>query len=162
MRAWLSRSDFTSVMISSLSFLYLRSCAGDSDVVLQVELDVLVLQAAQPLEGVGDVVEGLDHFRLELGLDRGERQRILHVVFVEIALGGGLGRILRLLAVGGGSPGALNGVAAGGAAGGATGCTTCRCGAPGTGVRRRRLAATGLPSGPMITGTCICLASGPA
>src|SRR3954453_12743490 len=30
MRAWLSRSDFTSPMISSLSFLYLRSCAGDS------------------------------------------------------------------------------------------------------------------------------------
>ena len=30
MRAWLSRSDFTSAMISSLSFLYLRSCAGDS------------------------------------------------------------------------------------------------------------------------------------
>jgi len=31
MRAWLSRSDFTSEMISSLSFLYLRSCAGDSE-----------------------------------------------------------------------------------------------------------------------------------
>src|SRR5437879_3559754 len=31
MRAWLSRSDFTSVMISSFSFLYLRSCAGESD-----------------------------------------------------------------------------------------------------------------------------------
>src|SRR5712691_2985765 len=30
MRAWLSRSDFTSAMISSLSFLYLRSCAGVS------------------------------------------------------------------------------------------------------------------------------------
>ena len=68
--------------------------------VLQAELDVLLLQAAQALEAVGDVVEGLDHFRLELGLDRGERQRILHVVFVVIALGGGLGRILRFLAVG--------------------------------------------------------------
>jgi hypothetical protein len=31
MRAWLSRSDFTAVMISSFSFLYLRSCDGDSD-----------------------------------------------------------------------------------------------------------------------------------
>ena len=32
MRACLRRSDFTSVMISSFSFLYLRSCAGDSEV----------------------------------------------------------------------------------------------------------------------------------
>ena len=88
MRAWLSRSDFTSVMISSLSFLYLRSCAGESVVALELELDVLVLQAAQPLVGVGDVVEGLDHLGLELGLDRGERQRILHVVVVEVALAG--------------------------------------------------------------------------
>src|ERR1700689_3690762 len=30
MRAWFSRSDFTSTMISCFSFLYLRSCAGDS------------------------------------------------------------------------------------------------------------------------------------
>src|SRR3981189_2789591 len=30
MRAWFSRSDFTSTMISSFSFLYLRSCEGDS------------------------------------------------------------------------------------------------------------------------------------
>ena len=101
MRAWLSRSDFTSEMISSFSFLYLRSCAGDSEEDLQAEFDVLLLQAAQALEAVGDVVEGLDHLRLELGLDRGERQRILHVVFVVIALGGGLGRILRLLALDG-------------------------------------------------------------
>ncbi len=70
---------------------------------MQAELDVLLLQAAQPLERVGDVVEGLDHFRLELGFDGGERQGILHVVFVVIALGRGLGRILRLLALGGGS-----------------------------------------------------------
>src|ERR1051325_7293648 len=35
MRAWLRRSDFTSAMISSLSFLYLRSCAGDSEVFLR-------------------------------------------------------------------------------------------------------------------------------
>ena len=31
MRAWLSRSDFTSGMMSSLSFLYRRSCAGESE-----------------------------------------------------------------------------------------------------------------------------------
>ena len=62
----------------------------------QAELDVLLLQAAQALEAVGDVVEGLDHFGLELGFDGGERERTLHVVvFVVIALGGGLGRILR-------------------------------------------------------------------
>ena len=83
--------------------------------VLQAEFDVLLLQAAQPLEGVGDVVEGLDHFRLELGLDGGERQRILHVVFVVVAFGGGLGRILRSSPSA--SPGALNGVACGGAVG---------------------------------------------
>ena len=160
MRAWLRRSDFTSVMISSLSFLYLRSCAGDSDDDLEPELDVLLLQAAQPLEGVGDVVEGLDDLGLELGLDRGERQRILHVVFVVVGFGGGLARVLGLVAVGAGFPGALNGVAAGGAAGGACVCTTCRCGAPGTGVPAA--CGTGLPSGPMITGTCIFCASGPA
>ena len=71
-------------------------------VVLQAEFDVLLLQAAQPLEAVGDVVEGLDHLRLQLGLDRGERQRVLHVVFVVVALGGGFGRILLLFALGAG------------------------------------------------------------
>jgi hypothetical protein len=30
MRAWLSRSDLTSAISSSVSFLYLRSCAGES------------------------------------------------------------------------------------------------------------------------------------
>jgi hypothetical protein len=39
--------------------------------VAQLVLDVLVLQAAQPLMGIGDLVEGLDHLGLELGLDRG-------------------------------------------------------------------------------------------
>ena len=68
--------------------MYLRSCAGESDVVLELELDVLVLQPAQPLVGVGDVVEGLEHLGLELGLDRRERERVLHVVVVEIAFAG--------------------------------------------------------------------------
>src|SRR2546427_8574182 len=40
-------------------------------------LDVLVLQAAQPLVGVGDVVERFKHLGLELGLDGGERERVL-------------------------------------------------------------------------------------
>src|SRR6185437_3641957 len=63
--------------------------------VLQAEFDILLLQAAQALERIRDGVEGLDHLRLQLGLDGGERQRILHIVFVVIALGGGLARILR-------------------------------------------------------------------
>ena len=47
-------------------------------------MDVLLLQAAQPLELVGDGVEGFEHLRLELGLDRGKRHRIFKIVFVEI------------------------------------------------------------------------------
>ena len=39
------------------------------------------------------VVEGLEHLRLELGLDRGERQRILHVVVVEVGFAGGAPRL---------------------------------------------------------------------
>src|SRR4029077_20334824 len=57
--------------------------------VLQAEFDVLLLQAAQALERVRDGVEGFDHLGLQLGLDGGERQRILHLVFVVIALGRG-------------------------------------------------------------------------
>ena len=109
-------------MISSLSFFDLRSWAGDSVSSVQLALDVELLQAAQPLEGVGDVVEGLQHFRLELGLDGGERHRILEIVLVEIGIAD-----RRLLAGVLASPsaapiGALNGVAPGGADGGATGC----------------------------------------
>ena len=75
-----------------LELLVLALLRRRQRVALELELDVLVLQPAQPLEGVGDLVEGLDHLGLELGLDRGERQRILHVVVVEVALA------LRLLA----------------------------------------------------------------
>ena len=88
-------------MISSLSFLYLRSCAGDSASFLSLKLDVLVLQAAQPLVVVGDLVEGLEHLGLELGLDRGERERILHVVVVEVALARRLLAAFAVLAVAG-------------------------------------------------------------
>ena len=49
-------------------------------IVAQLVLDVLVLQAAQPLVGIGNVVEGLDHLGLELGLDgssmRKNRERV--------------------------------------------------------------------------------------
>ena len=105
MRAWLSRSDFTSAMISSLSFLYLRSCAGESEAFFRRNSMSCSCRRRSCLYAVGDVVEGLDHLRLQLGLDGGERQRILHLVFVVIALGGGLARILRLLfAVGAAAP----------------------------------------------------------
>ncbi len=157
MRAWFSRSDFTSAMISSLSFLYLRSCDGDRLSLFRRSSMSWSCRRRSFLKRVGDGVEGLDDLRLELGFDRGERERALHVVFVEIALGGGLGRIL-LLAVA--LSAVLNGVAAGGADGGAGVCTTWRCGAPGTGVPTCE-PGIGLPSGP-ICGGCMFLASGPA
>src|SRR4029079_5537591 len=69
-----------------LELLVLALLGGRQRVALQLQLDVLVLQAAKPLEAVGDLIEGLDHLGLQLGLDRGERQRILHIVVVEVAL----------------------------------------------------------------------------
>ena len=87
MRFWLSDSDLTSATMSFFSALYLRSCAGDSVSFLQLVLDVLVLQAAQLLVGVGDAVEGLQHLRLELGLHRRQRDRILQIVVVVEAFG---------------------------------------------------------------------------
>ena len=94
----------------------------------------MLLQAAQPLEGVGDVVEGLQHLRLELGLDGGKRHRVFEIVLVHIGFADG-GFERRFLAVGAaGSPArGLNGVAAGGADGGATACGGC-----GRQSRRRR------------------------
>ena len=49
--------------------------------VLELVLDVLVLQPAQLLIGVGDAVEGLEHLRLQFGFHRRERHGILHIVF---------------------------------------------------------------------------------
>jgi hypothetical protein len=88
MRAWLSRSDFTSTMISSLSFFVAAFLRGRERIAAQLVLDVLVLQPVQPLVAVGDFVEGLQHLRLELGLDRGERKRVLHVVVVGPGIAG--------------------------------------------------------------------------
>ena len=62
---------------------------------LELELDVLVLQAAQALVGIRDVVEGLQHLGLELGLDGGERHRAFEIVLVEIALRRLAGLLLR-------------------------------------------------------------------
>ena len=50
--------------------------------VLELALDVELLQPAQPLELVGDVVEDHQHLGLELGLDRGQRQRVFGIVLV--------------------------------------------------------------------------------
>src|SRR6516162_8900352 len=86
-------------MMSSLSFVFAllrgRQCAA-----LEPERDVLVLQAPQPLVLAGDVVEGLDHLGLELGLDGGKRERVLHIVVVEIAFAGRDLAALAVLAVG--------------------------------------------------------------
>ncbi len=89
-------------MISSFSFLYLRSCERRQRLVLQLVGDVLLLQAAQLLVVVGDLVEGLDHLRLQLGLDGGERHLVFELVVVHVAFGGSLGRILLGLGGGGG------------------------------------------------------------
>ena len=82
-----------------LELLVVALLRGRERGVLELELDVLVLQAAQPLVGVGDVVEGLEHLGLELGLDRGERERVLHVVVVEVAFAGGVSAPRLLAAV---------------------------------------------------------------
>jgi hypothetical protein len=83
MRAWFSRSDFTSTMISSFSFLYLVG-------------DVLLLQPPQFLVVVGDLVEGLHHLRLQLGFDGRKRHLVFELVVVHVGFGRGLGRILFL------------------------------------------------------------------
>ena len=120
--------------------------------VLQLELDVLVLQAAELLVEVGDLVEGLDHLRLELGLHRGERQGVLEIVVV-VLLGrdaGALGRdLVDLLAVG-----SEGGLAADRRR------RPCRAGAGRAGRgRSRRSAPAAWPSG---GGGGTFLASGPA
>ena len=51
-------------------------------VVLELVLDVLVLQAAELLVEIGDLVEGFDDRRLQLGFHGGERNRVLEIVVV--------------------------------------------------------------------------------
>src|SRR6185312_6985858 len=62
--------------------------------------NVLLLQAAQLLVVVGDLVEGLHHLRLQFGLDRGERHLVFEFVVVHVGLGRGLRRILLLVGTG--------------------------------------------------------------
>ncbi|MBL0951004.1 MAG: CPBP family intramembrane metalloprotease [Pseudomonas sp.] len=54
--------------------------------VLELVLDVLVLQLAQTLVGVGDLVEGFDALRLQLRFHRSERERVFEIVLVVIRL----------------------------------------------------------------------------
>ena len=68
-----------------LELLVLALLRWREQLVAQLVVDVLILQAAQALERVGDGVEGLQHLGLELRLDRGERHRILEIVLVQIA-----------------------------------------------------------------------------
>src|SRR5262249_8811245 len=135
--------------------------------VAQPILDVLVLQSAQALVGVGDLVEGVHHLRLELGLDRGERERGLEIVVVELALahrgflaGGAVSALLRVEARG---PGGAGGAAIAGGAGEAAGVA-----GPAAGVATPGAAAGlpavpgGAPSVPGATTPGTALASGPA
>ena len=87
----------------------------------ELVLDVLLLKLAQLLVAVGDLVEGLDDLRLELGLDGRERHLVLElVVLVHVGFGGGFARILLASPALPGAGAARNGVGDGGAAGGAT------------------------------------------
>src|SRR6266571_4850643 len=70
---------------------------------LELELDVLVLQPAQALVFACDLVEGLEHLGLEFGLDRGQRQRALHIVVVEVGFRRALGLVLAILVGGAGT-----------------------------------------------------------
>ena len=64
-----------------LELLVLALLGGRERRVLQLGLDVLVLQPAQLLVGVGDAVEGLEHLRLQLGFHGRQGDVVLHVVF---------------------------------------------------------------------------------
>ena len=68
-----------------LELLVLALLRRRQRLVVQLVVDVLVLQSAQAFEGIGDGVEGLQHLGLELGLDGGERHRVLGIVLVGVA-----------------------------------------------------------------------------
>ena len=138
-----------------LELLVLALLRRRQQLVVQLVVDVLVLQSAQAFEGIGDGVEGLQHLGLELGLDRGERHRVLGIVLVGVAFAECA--FLRLLFAAPTFSGlGLNGVGAGGADGGATGC--------GGTTRRNGGALAGAVDGASTPGTAAgtALASGPA
>jgi hypothetical protein len=69
-----------------LKFFRLALLRGRQPFALQLTLNVDFLQAAEPLEVIRDVIEGLQHLRFELGLRSTDRKPLLHIVFVDIAL----------------------------------------------------------------------------
>src|ERR1700751_5920163 len=70
----------------SLKFLRLALLRGRQPLVFQLTLNVEFLQAPEPLEVIRDAIEGLEHLRFELSLHSADRKRLLHVVFVDVAL----------------------------------------------------------------------------
>ena len=72
------------LLLQGFVFALLRRRQG---LVAELVLDILILQAAQLLVGVGDAVESFEHLRLELGLHRRKRHGILHIVVVFEAFG---------------------------------------------------------------------------
>jgi hypothetical protein len=91
MRAWLRRSDLTSLMISSFSFLYLRSWLGESDWFLSLfSILALFLSLLAGLLGLDHVdahiaehgedvldLPGIDHFRQRVDLVMGDVAALL-------------------------------------------------------------------------------------
>src|SRR5262245_58786309 len=69
-----------------LKFLRLALLRGRQPLVFELTLNVELLQAAKPLEVIRDVVEGLEHPRFELRLYSADREPLLHIVFVDVAL----------------------------------------------------------------------------
>ena len=67
-----------------LDLLVLALLRGRERLVLQLVAMSWSCRRRSRLYSLGDLVEGLHHLRLELGLDRGERERILHLVVVEL------------------------------------------------------------------------------
>src|ERR1700738_484539 len=104
-----------------LELLVATLLSGREGGVLELELDILVLQAAKPLVGVGDMIEACDDLRLELGLKRCKGERVLHIFVVEFAFAGRGGAGVVLFAFG---PRRSGGVGAQGAAGAAAVGTT--------------------------------------
>src|SRR5580700_9627271 len=74
--------------------------------VLELVGNVLLLKTPQLLVVVRNFIEGLDHLRLQLGLDRRERHLVFELVVIHVAVGGGFSRILFLAFGGGGGRGA--------------------------------------------------------
>src|SRR6202023_3410678 len=76
-----------------LEFLVAAFLRRREALIVELELDILILKAAQPLVGVRNVVEGLQHFGLELSLHGRERQRDFHIVIEFAFIPGGVAEL---------------------------------------------------------------------